>query len=272
MIYLHCVFGLGIMRVLAITLLGFSLPQWLLAQEAVNRPFAPLELRPPELIEMVRIPAGRFTMGSDKNNDERPAHTVFIQSFLMGKTEVTQRQWADVMGSNPSQYAACGPDCPVDNVSWVDAQTFISRLNQKTGKAYRLPSESEWEYAARAGSTTEWSFGNDESILRDYAWHTGSYGAKSHAVGQKLPNAFGLYDMHGNVWEWTQDCWHDTYSGAPADGIAWTTSCTGNYRVLRGGSWVNGPALLRSAKRSGDNPGNRNGSLGLRLARTLVTP
>ena len=241
-----------------------------LAQDTKPRPFATLELRPPsaDAIPMVRIPAGSFVMGSNKNNDEKPPHTVAVGSFLMGKTEVTQGQWKAVMGNNPSVFSQCGDECPVEHVSWNDAQDFIRKLTQKTGLAYRLPSEAEWEYAARAGSATDWSHGNDESRLADFAWYSINSGSMSQAVAQKRPNAFGLFDIHGNVWEWVEDCWHDNYAGAPMDGSAWTTGCSGGWRVLRGGSWVNFPAFLRSANRSRDTPDNRNGSGGLRLART----
>jgi len=222
-----------------------------------------------ECTEMVVIPAGSFVMGSGKNADEQPPHTVAIRSFLMGRTEVTQRQWSDIMGSNPSYFLACGPNCPVENVSWDDVQHFIAKLNQRNGQKYRLPSEAEWEYAARAGTTAEWSHGNDESKLGNYAWYGRNSGGKTQVVGQKLPNAFGLFDMHGNVWEWTQDCMHGDYGGAPTDGSAWTTGCSGNYRVLRGGSWYDGPAGLRSAIRFRSYPVLRDNSSGFRLARDL---
>ena len=255
-------------RALAIALFGFSLPHALIAQETGNRPFAPLEVRLNEAVDMVKIPPGSFTMGSEKNADEKPLHTVYIRSFLMGRTEITQKQWRDVMGSNPNRFSACGPECPVESVSWDEVQQFISTLNQRTGQKYRLPSEAEWEYAARAGTTTEWSFGNDESKLGNYAWHGRNSGGRTQEVGKKLPNAFGLYDMHGNVWEWTEDCWHENYAGAPTDGSAWTTGCRGNYRVLRGGSWSNSPAFLRSANRIWNYPDIRDSSGGFRLART----
>ena len=171
------------------------------------------------------------------------------------------------MGNNPSQNR--GHALPVERVSWNDIQQFIAKLNQKTGQKYRLPSESEWEYAARAGTTTEWSFGDDESKLGNYAWFARNGGGRTQAVGQKLPNAFGLFDVHGNVWEWTQDCWHETYAGAPADGSAWTTGCSGNYRVLRGGSWGNSPAILRSADRIWYIRGGQFSSFGFRLARDM---
>ena len=219
-----------------------------------------------ECPEMVVIPAGSFVMGSDKKSDEKPPHTVYVRSFLMGRTEITQKQWRAVMESNPSRFMACGPECPVENLSWDEVQQFISKLNQKTGQKYRLPSEAEWEYAARAGTTTEWSFGNDESKLENYAWYRENSANKTQLVGQKLPNAFGLYDMHGNVWEWTQDCWHNNYAGAPTDGSAWTTGCTTDYRVLRGGSWIYNSASLRSADRNRGFPVSRYNFIGFRLA------
>ena len=222
--------------------------------------------------EMVVIPAGSFEMGSNENADERPVHRVNVPSFLIGKTEVTQGQWKAVMGSNPSSFSSCGDDCPVERVSWNEAQQFAQRLSQKTGKTYRLPSEAEWEYAARAGSTSKWSFGDSDYQLGDYAWFSANSQGKTQRVAQKRPNAFGLFDMHGNVWEWVQDCWHGDYTGAPTDGSAWTTGCSNSSRVRRGGSWDGGPAGLRSADRGWDTPDYRSGGIGLRLARTLFTP
>ena len=226
---------------------------------------------------MVVIPAGSFVMGSNESADEQPVHRVNVSSFLMGKTEVTQGQWKAVMGNNPSRFSQCGEDCPVEQVSWNEAQEFARRLSQKTGNQYRLPSEAEWEYAARAGSNTKWSFGDNESQLGDHAWYLGNSKAwfgenKTQRVAQKKPNAFGLFDMHGNVWEWVQDCWHDNYIGAPSAGSAWSTACSGNYRVFRGGSWIDGPSILRAAIRYRNTPVYRVDINGLRLARTLLTP
>ena len=219
--------------------------------------------------EMVVLPAGSFQMGSNENADEQPVHRVNVPSFLIGKTEVTQGQWRAVMGSNPSRFSQCGDDCPVETVSCNEAQELAQRLSQKTGRQYRLPSEAEWEYAARAGRNTKWSFGDNKSQLSDYAWFRDNSQSKTQRVAQKRPNAFGLFDMHGNVWEWVQDCWHGNYTGAPTDGSAWTTACLdSNYRVLRGGSWNYGPANLRSANRNRDTPDDRNINYGLRLART----
>ena len=223
--------------------------------------------------EMVVTPSGRFLMGSPtnevgRNSVEGPQHMVSVRSFEMGKFEVTQKQWIAVMGSNPSVFK--GNSLPVENVSWEDAQLFIRKLNAKTGKRYRLPTESEWEYAARAGSTTVYSFGSDASQLARYAWFDTN---KTHPVGEKLANSFGLHDMHGNVWEWTADCYTESYNGVPSDGSAQTSGVCGR-RVLRGGSWSNFPGNLRSAVRSWNGRGFRNYSnvYGFRVARTLVPP
>ena len=243
------------------------------------------EITPGEIIkdcvecpEMVVLPSGRFLMGSPERlpasfgnksvgeDSERPQHLVQIQSFAIGKYEVTQEQWYAVMGNNPS--STKGRFFPVDRVAWDDAQLFINNLNQKTGQKYRLPSEAEWEYAARAGTTTHWSFGNEESRLGNYAWYYENSDTKPQAVGQKLPNAYGLYDMHGNVWEWTQDCWHESYVGAPTDGSAWEINCLG--RVHRGGFVRNSTeADLRSAYRGRNSVTNREYGGGFRLARDL---
>ena len=228
--------------------------------------------------ELVVIPAGRFMMGSNDGNSressEKPIHPVNIKQFAIGKTEVTQAQWQAVMGSNPSKFTNCGSNCPVEQVSWNDVQQFIQKLNAKTGQSYRLPSEAEWEYAARAGSQSKYSFGDSDSDsqLGQHAWYKENSGNSTKPVAGKQANAFGLHDIHGNVLEWVKDCWHDNYNGAPTDGSAWTTSCTGNGRVLRGGSWLYGPASLRSADRMWDSPDRRGSGTGFRLARTLVTP
>lgn len=222
--------------------------------------------------EMLIIPAGSFRMGDDKSkwNNERPAHMVQVASFMLGKFEVTQAQWRAVMGSNPSFFKDCGEHCPVENVSWNEIQTYLQKLSALTGQQYRLPSEAEWEYAARAGSQSKRSHGDDETKLVDYAWYDKNSTNKTHAVGQRTANAFGLFDMHGNVWEWVADCWHDNYHGAPLDGSAWVKGCDeDNRRVLRGGSWFSTAAFLRSACRSGYAPANRDDGVGFRVARTL---
>jgi formylglycine-generating enzyme required for sulfatase activity len=218
---------------------------------------------------MVVIPAGRFEMGSNLYRDEQPIHRVDIPGFLLGRTEVTQGQWKAVMGSNPSRFNQCGNDCPVEQVSWNEAQDFARQLSMKTGKSYRLPSEAEWEYAARAGSTTKWSFGDNENQLGDYGWFSLNSLSTSRRVAEKKPNAFGIFDMHGNVLEWVEDCTHRDYNGAPSDGSAWTTACIENFRVTRGGFWRGNPWDLRSAYRNRDFTGSRGLHLGLRIARNL---
>jgi len=219
--------------------------------------------------ELVVIPAGSFQMGSnDGDADEKPVHSVSMKSFALGKTEVMQGQWQAVMGSNPSKFKDCGANCPVEQVSWDDIQQYIQKLNALSGQRYRLPSEAEWEYAARAGSTGKWSFGNDEAQLKQHGWYSANSDSKTHPAGQKQANAFGLYDMHGNVWEWTQDCGNESYSRAPSDGSAWATGDCG-LRVLRGGSWDSSPSYARAANRDRGYTAGRNDYLGFRLARML---
>jgi formylglycine-generating enzyme required for sulfatase activity len=219
-------------------------------------------------IEFVLIPAGSFTMGSnDVRADEQPVHRVTIsEAFYMGKYEVTQAQWHAVMGNNPSLLTNCGGNCPVEQVSWDDAQQFIDRLNQANdGYNYRLPTEAEWEYACRAGTTTVFAFG--DSLGSDKANFDGNhpygvagkgvYRQNTIPVGRFQPNAFGLYDMHGNVKEWCQDWYHETYLGAPTDGSAWLSGGEQKTRVLRGGSFYDDGTFLRSAFRYPATPGNR---------------
>ncbi|MBC8277088.1 MAG: SUMF1/EgtB/PvdO family nonheme iron enzyme, partial [FCB group bacterium] len=183
----------------------------------------------------VKIPGGSFRMGSNESKDEKPVHSVSIKPFYMMTTEVTQKMWKELMGSNPSHFK--GDNLPVEKVSWNDCQKFIEKLNQRDpGKGYRLPTEAEWEYACRAGTTTKYYSGNSESDLKRAGWYSGNSGKKTHIVGQKSPNSWGLYDMSGNVWEWCTDWYHNSYSGAPTDGSAWI-SPSSTYRVLRGGSW-----------------------------------
>jgi formylglycine-generating enzyme required for sulfatase activity len=230
--------------------------------------------------ELIPIPAGVFTMGSpsdepDRDPSEGPQRRVNITAFLLGRTEVTQAQWRAVMGSNPSRFVDCGDDCPVEQVSWDDAQAYVKKLSALAGKAYRLPSEAEWEYAARAGTSTPFSTGS--TITADQANFDGSYSyngspksvnrGKVLPVGSFAPNAFGLHDMHGNVWEWVQDVWHENYAGAPADGLAWTAAGPQGRRVLRGGSFDYDPVYLRSAYRGGSTPDHISFDSGLRVAR-----
>lgn len=216
-------------------------------------------------MEFTLIPAGSFVMGNDKGIlAVRPAHEVTIStSFYMGTFEVTQAQWMVIMGTNPSQVQ--GPDHPVEQVSWHDAQAFIARLNSlENTNRYRLPTEAEWEYAARAGSTTRWYFGDDAAGLSRVAWFDKNSQDSTRPVGQKDPNAWGLYDMHGNVWEWTQDYWStDYYSQSPAIDPAGPAS--GSKRVKRGGSWMWSAGYTRSAYRTGDPEDTRISRLGFRV-------
>jgi formylglycine-generating enzyme required for sulfatase activity/uncharacterized caspase-like protein len=239
-------------------------------------------------LEMMSIPGGSFQMGSPDgegdDDDERPQHSVTVKPFLMGKYAVTQAQWKTVAGfpkverdlePDPSNFK--GDNRPVECVTWHDAIEFCARLSQKTGREYRLPSEAEWEYACRAGTTTPFHFG--ETITPDLVNYNGNYTYASAPkgkyreqtteVGSFPPNAFGLYDMHGNVWEWCLDYWHDNYGGlfrkAPIDGNAWISGGDSNRRLLRGGSWNDGPWYCRSAPRSGPNPGTRYDHVGFRV-------
>ncbi|WP_375513626.1 SUMF1/EgtB/PvdO family nonheme iron enzyme [uncultured Nostoc sp.] len=213
-------------------------------------------------LEMVEILAGSFKMGSppgenDRTENEEPQHAVNVPAFFIGKFQVTQEQYQQIMGSNPSNFK--GAKRPVEKVSWNEAVEFCKKLSQKAGRKYRLPSEAEWEYACRAGTTTPFHFG--ETITTELANYDGNYTYASAPkgkyrqetteVGSFPPNAFGLYDMHGNVLEWCQDTWHDSYKGAPSDGSAWIDN--NQYRMLRGGSWISDPKVCRSASRNGVN-------------------
>ncbi|ABG49919.1 serine/threonine protein kinase [Trichodesmium erythraeum IMS101] len=212
-------------------------------------------------LEMVKIPGGRFLMGSpeteaERDDDESPQHYVDVPEFLMGKYAVTQAQWKAVMGNNPARFQ--GANRPVEQVSWSDATEFCRKLSQITGKQYSLPSESQWEYACRARTTTPFYFG--ETITPELVNYDGNYTyadapkgkyrKETTDVGIFPPNAFGLYDMHGNVWEFCQDVWHENYNGAPTDGSAWETGGDSSRRVYRGGSWLNYPWWCRSALRN----------------------
>jgi formylglycine-generating enzyme required for sulfatase activity len=210
-------------------------------------------------LEMVKIPGGRFFMGSPETEAERcenegPQHYVNVPEFFMGKYTVTQAQWQAVMGNNPSCFK--GKNRPVERVSWNDATKFCQKLSKKTGRDYRLPSEAEWEYACRAGTTTPFYFG--ETITSELVNYNGGktygngpkgkYRKETTDVGNFPPNSFGLYDMHGNVWEWCADEWHDNYDGAPTDGSVWLDG-NKDRSPLRGGSWGNNPNNCHSAIR-----------------------
>jgi formylglycine-generating enzyme required for sulfatase activity len=234
-------------------------------------------------MKFVLIPAGSFTMGSrlssagiarkyggkaEYYNDEQPPHQVEItKPFYLQTTEVSQAQWKKVMGDNPSHFKDCGDDCPVERVSWDDAQKFIKKLNQMEGiNKYRLPTEAEWEYACRAGTTTVFSFGNEVDKLGEYGWYGDNSGGKTKPVGKRRPNAWGLYDMHGNVYEWCQD-WYGDYPTGPIPDPKGPAK--GKGRVLRGGSWYSDAGFLRSASRSWDDPDFRYNYNGFRVARDI---
>ena len=245
-------------------------------------------------IEMIAIAAGTFMMGSpedelERNSSEAPQHEVNVAAFFMGKYPITQAQWKAVaalpqinreLEPDPSTFK--GDKLPIEQVSWHDAVEFCDRLSSHTGRDYRLPTEAEWEYACRAGTTTPFHFG--ETITTDLAnydgtddpdgkW-SGSYGQGPKGEYRKettpvdhfaIANAFGVCDMHGNVWEWCQDHWHDSYEGAPTDGSAWLSENENDYRVRRGGSWFDLPRNCRSAYRIDLTPDNRYNIIGFRV-------
>ncbi|WP_375506153.1 SUMF1/EgtB/PvdO family nonheme iron enzyme [uncultured Nostoc sp.] len=217
-------------------------------------------------LEMVEIPGGTFRMGSPKEEagryeSENPQHEVKVPGFFMGKYEITQAQYQAIMGSNPSYFTG-DERLPVENVSWDDAVEFCKKLSEKTEKTYRLPSEAEWEYACRAGTKTAFYFG--ETITTKLV-NFGGKETKLKPVGSFPANAFGLYDMHGNVWEWCQDYWHDNYNDAPTDGSAWLTGGNNTPRLLRGGCWLYILRDCRCAIRGSNIPAHRTSIIGFRV-------
>jgi formylglycine-generating enzyme required for sulfatase activity len=247
------------------------------AARAAHSPLPPQALRPGRTFhdcatcpEMVEIPPGRFDMGEAPDT-----HRVTLaRAYALGKYEVTQAEWRAVMGSDPAHFH--GDDLPVEQVNWADVQAFIAALNRRTGQHYRLPSEAEWEYACRAGGVDDYCGGNNADGV---AWYGalgepgGNSAQTTHPVGRKQPNALGLYDMSGNVWEWVADPWHPGYAGAPVDGSVWTdgsvTAADGAKRVIRGGSWRDYPLLAGAAYRVYAGEMKRSPDLGFRLARDL---
>ena len=244
---------------------------------------------------MIKIPAGKFWMGQTESEkqelirqvgeekyqewyaNELPRHQVHLQSFFLGKYPVTQAQYQQIMGDNPSKFKDFEDSFnrPVENVSWNMAQEFCQKLSEKTGKNYALPSEAQWEYACRAGTETPFSFG--ETITTDYVNYDGNYPysdapkgeyrKQTTPVNQFFPNAFGLYDMHGNVWEWCEDGWHENYENAPTDGSSWNDNHSQNsFRLLRGGSWFSNSGFCRSASRNWNSADYRYYGNGFRLA------
>ncbi len=219
----------------------------------------------PSGIEFILIPAGSFTRGSKEWSDATPHQVTLSKPFYLGKYQITQAQWKVVMGNTPSIFR--GDTRPVEQVSWKDCQEFIQKLNAKerTNK-YRLPTEAEWEYACRAGTTTKFSFGDDESKLSQYGWFDNNSGGETHPVGQKKPSIWSLYDMHGNVWEWCQD-WHGAY---PKNAVTDPSGPgSGSDRVDRGGGWGGTAGYCSASNRDRSPPGLRFYSLGFRLARSL---
>lgn len=213
------------------------------------------------------IPPGTFMMGSNNGDDYETGHKVTLtEAFYLGIHEVTQEQFEKVMGTNPSEFK--GAQNPVSNVDWHEAVEFCRMLSElpeekAAGRVYRLPTEAEWEYACRAGTTTEYSFGDDTSQLGDYAWYVGNSGSKAHPVGEKKPNAWGLYDMHGNVWEWCSDWWGRYPSGSVTDPVG---PLDGSRRVYRGGSYEIPAWSWRPSDRSCFDPWVSFSDFGLRVA------
>ena len=217
--------------------------------------------------DMARVEAGTFTMGATSEmqnpwDEEKPAHQVTLtNNYYLGKTEVTQALWKAVMGSNPSNFK--GDNKPVECVSWDDCQTFISKLNAATGKNFRLPTEAEWEFAARGGNSSKHYQYSGSNNINDVAWYYGNSGNTTHDVASKQPNELGIYDMSGNVWEWCND-WYGDYSSSSQTNPMGPNS--GSCRANRGGSWFSSARYCRSSLRSGGAPGLRLNDRGLRLA------
>ena len=223
------------------------------ADDPTDDPIADIEDdSPPREIAWVTIPAGGFEMGCSPGDTdcypaELPAHTVtFATSFEITETEITQHQYLTETGESPFYFAGCD-NCPADSITWTESKAFCESIGA------RLPTEAEWEYAARGGETTRYPCGDDATCLDDIAWFSDNSGSTTHLVGEKTANGFGLHDMLGNVWEWVEDCWHDDYTSAPDDGTAWVEDgCT--YRMVRGGCFGLGARGLRVSNRDGDYP------------------
>lgn len=219
-------------------------------------------------IEMVYVAGGTFTMGatseqgSDAYSDEKPVHSVTVSGFHIGKYEVTQKQWVEVMGSNPSYFK--GDNLPVENVSWIDVQVFILKLNAKTGKKYRLPTEAEWEFAARGGNKSKGYKYSGSNTPSDVSWYDGNSNSKTHPVGTKSPNELGIYDMSGNVCEWCSD-WYGEYSSNSQTNPEGPSS--GDKRVVRGGCWSGIASIFDrvSSRGGGDSPMSTSKITGFRL-------
>lgn len=228
------------------------------------------------VIELVLVKGGCYQMGDvfgGGGKDELPAHEVCVKDFNLGKYEVTQEQWQKVMGDNPSEFKACGVTCPVDSVSWDMAQEFIKKLNVMTKKKYRLPTEAEFEYAARSGGKNEkWPGTNDEATLEEYIWYDKNSSEMTHPVGMKKPNGLGLYDMSGNVREWCSDMYNDVYyakspkdNPVAAEGHTAIENDPQQQRVQRGGGWHNNSILNRTVARRHNTADSVYSAWGFRL-------
>lgn len=241
------------------------------------------------ILEAIALSGGSFLMGSSPEDVERvtkletwfkrseverwlrremPQHRVAVPGFAIAKTPITQEQWQSVMGTNPSHFSS--PSRPVENVSWWEAVEFCDRLSKMTGKFYRLPTEAEWEYACRAGSQTLYSFSNSKLLLRSYGWYTWNAANKTQPVGKKSANAWGLKDLHGLVWEWCEDTWHENYKSCPTNGSAWTGGGNNTKRVVRGGAWYSLADECRSASRFCYHTKFRYFSIGFRVVTSLI--
>jgi formylglycine-generating enzyme required for sulfatase activity len=224
-------------------------------------------------LDLIHVPGGAFMMGApdndlDAKDNEKPQHLVIVKAFAIGKYPITQAQYEAVMRYNPSKFGG-NPNKPVERVTWHDAQRFCEKLSQVIGKKYRLPSEAEWEYACRAGTTTRYYFGDCNDQLGDYAWfYKKNSNNRTHPVGEKQPNRWGLYDMNGNVWEWCEDTWYGHYQKAPNNGAAIIQE-NNNFKVLRGGSWDGNAKDCRSSSRIRNDFGARNDHFGFRIAISL---
>lgn len=241
-------------NLIVITLLLVPLTSLSLAEDTAGKQ--------PTGLELVRVKGRCFQQGSDTSGFlEKPRHEVCLSDYYIGKYEVTQRDWRDVMGGNPSRFKSCGEDCPVDSVSWNDAREFINRLNAITGRAFRLPTEAEWEFACTGrGSAENWCGGNTADFV---AWQRDNSGLKPHPVGLKQPNSLGIHDMSGNVWEWVYD-WSGSYASSRQLDPKGTD--TGSTKVRRGGSWQYGPEKATAVWRSSGYPADRAMDIGFRLA------
>jgi len=219
--------------------------------------------------ELVWIPSGTFQMGNNEIEDEKPVHPVTVKSFALGKYEVTFDEYDKFCEATarekPSDEGWGRGKRPVINVTWDDAKAYTKWLSDQTGKNYRLPTESQWEYACRAGNAGKYAFGDDVNQLGNYGWYSKNSEGKTHPVGEKKPNAFGLYDMHGNVWEWLEDVWHTNYEGAPSDGSAWISGGDSK-NLLRGGSWINSDNDSRCTYRFRNDLTDGNYYRGLRVS------